>query len=1006
VSIVERPRRAGSIPTGETPAGDDTQTVACSEGTAGAHDLTIEDLGPGGSPSAPSLSPGTRVGRYEILGELGRGGMGVVYRAHDSALDREVALKCLHRRGLDREALARLAREAQALARLSHPNVVIVYDVSSAGDELLVAMEYVRGTTLREWLQSPRPWPAVIDVFGGAGRGLAAAHAQGMVHRDFKPANVMMGRDGRVRVLDFGLVVLGEVPSTVEAGSASGELEADAPTDLTATGTVMGTPAYMAPEQHTRRSVDARSDQFAFCVTLWEGLVGKRPYDGSYADILAAKHRGPPAWPEGSAVPRRIVAAVRRGLAPDPAERWPTMDALLLALAAPRRRWRWGLVPVAGLAALGGAIAWSMAAPEPCAHQDDALAGVWDQARAERAEHALRASGVVHGQSAWPTIQRTLDDHAAAWHTERTAACRAALDEHDEPATLVDLRMACLERDRRALQVAVDGLLAVERDDVDAVLMEVADLPSPHRCAEVVAPAAGPPLPDDPAVARQVEEIREDLARAHTWIEARSYAAVESAVERLTGEAEATGYAPVRLDVELLAGRLELSRHELDAGVDRLTKVFDQASALGHDRAAVEAAARLAVGEGQLRGRPREGRIWGESAVAMAARVGADTESEALARDSFGRVLLVGGESSAAIDAHARALAIRERVLGPERLVTVMTRHRLGYALVVAGRAEEGLARLTEVQQQLEQMLGPEHPEIATVSMTRAMALADRGRYEEAEASYLRALEIRELTLAAGDPLVAEVLLVLGNLYVQRGEPARALPLHERALAIREQAYGSDDHRVAATLSNVATVHGLLGQLDQAERMHRRALDLRRATLGPDHPAIATSLNNLALVLIDQQRWDAADELLREALDLYERRAGAEVLELASPLTNQGRVRRGQGRAAEAEALLRRALGLRLAAHGAQSLEVAEVQHVLALALADQGRHDEAVALLTTVVPTVERAVGPAHPSLGEPLRALGLELRALGRNDEAEAVLGRARSIEDPLERGSGKAR
>ncbi|MCY1008648.1 serine/threonine-protein kinase [Nannocystis pusilla] len=298
-----------------------------------------------------------QLGRYRLLGRLGQGGMSVVFRAQDPQLRREVAVKLLHspRGQPDPEQLARLRREAQALGRLSHPNVVQVFEIGEADGQSFVVMELVRGATLREWLQArPRTLAEVVAMVSQAGRGLAAAHAAGIIHRDLKPENVLVGEDGRARVVDFGLARANPGAADTSTGSL------DAP--LTKSGTVLGTPAFMAPEQlRDPGRADARSDQFSFCVMAYEALLGERPFE-DLAAVAAGRLRPPPP---GTPVPAQLREALLRGLRTDPAERWPTMDALLAALTAadgeatagPRRR-RWligaGALALAVTAVLGG----------------------------------------------------------------------------------------------------------------------------------------------------------------------------------------------------------------------------------------------------------------------------------------------------------------------------------------------------------------------------------------------------------------------------------------------------------------------------------------------------------------------------------------------------------------------------------------------------------------------------------------------------------------------------
>ncbi|HTM20862.1 MAG TPA: serine/threonine-protein kinase, partial [Kofleriaceae bacterium] len=296
--------------------------------------------------AAPAIGPGVRLqpgdlldDEYQIERELGAGGMGVVYLARDRTLDRPVAIK-LHRRQPG-DDLERYLAEAMALARIGHPGVVAVFRAGVCRGQVYMAMEHVAGGNLREWLAArPRSTREIVDAFVQAGRGLAAAHAAGLVHCDFKPDNVLVGDDGRVRVGDFGL-------ARATAAQPPGDASADAGEPVI----VAGTPLYMAPEQHRGEEVGPATDQFAFCAALWEALCGEPPFrGGSVAAIARAASAGPP--PPPAALPRRLRGLIARGLAPRAADRFPDMDALLARLAATqrRRRWPWLLAAAAGLA--------------------------------------------------------------------------------------------------------------------------------------------------------------------------------------------------------------------------------------------------------------------------------------------------------------------------------------------------------------------------------------------------------------------------------------------------------------------------------------------------------------------------------------------------------------------------------------------------------------------------------------------------------------------------------
>ncbi len=347
----------GAAPT--DPADPADALEATGPGTA----ATVVARGPLPAPAPGRLAPGAQVGRYLIGELLGSGGMGVVYAADDPELARRVAVKLLRKDLRAAIGEARLQREAQAMARISHENVIAVYDVGTHGDQVFVAMELVLGPSLRGWLKArPRTIGEIVRVFAAAGRGLAAAHAAGFVHRDFKPDNVLVGADGRVRVTDFGLARADGRHAPTQASRAASGLAIDLP--LTMSGAVVGTPAYMAPEQHAGRRATAASDQFGFCVALYEALYGERPFAGKTLAELAAEVAAgnvrPPA--RGRRVPASLRAIVLRGLSVRPGDRFATMDELVAALGRDRTRLprtlAWASLALAAIAAVGLLADW------------------------------------------------------------------------------------------------------------------------------------------------------------------------------------------------------------------------------------------------------------------------------------------------------------------------------------------------------------------------------------------------------------------------------------------------------------------------------------------------------------------------------------------------------------------------------------------------------------------------------------------------------------------------
>ncbi|MBL4684466.1 MAG: serine/threonine protein kinase, partial [Nannocystaceae bacterium] len=408
-----------------------------------------------------------RIGRYEVNQALGEGGMGVVYSAWDPSLGRHVALKLLSQgaSGNDRRR-RRMVREAQALAKLSHPNVVQVYEVGQHDDDVFVAMELVEGPSLCEWLQhAERSVREIEAVFVQAGRGLSAAHRADLVHRDFKPANVIVGTDGRVRVVDFGLAY-GVGLTTESADPVSSSAAADR---LTRTGAVMGTPAYMAPEQFRGGPADARADQFSFCVALFEALSGFRPY-------RPAELRDDPSQAEVSgwrSIPRSWRGPLTRGLQIAPSQRWPDIDSLLAVLQRRRvwqRRAPWLLAGGLGLAT------WAPSSPSigPC----DALPlgpRGWNEGRVRRIGRAFASTKAPFASDVWATARGSIDNFAVTWTETRKAVCR------QEPR-IESVR--CLKRAEVVLESVLDQYEGVSADNVATIHPLSTLLETPTHCAD------------------------------------------------------------------------------------------------------------------------------------------------------------------------------------------------------------------------------------------------------------------------------------------------------------------------------------------------------------------------------------------------------------------------------------------------------------------------------------------------------------------------------------------
>ncbi|MGQ0505834.1 MAG: serine/threonine-protein kinase, partial [Myxococcaceae bacterium] len=436
----------------------------------------------------PPLPRGSTVDRYLILEELGVGGMGVVYAAFDPQLDRKIALKLLRADlSANAERRIRLLGEAQALARVSNPHVVTVYEAKAIGDQVFVTMELIEGRTLGQWLRAEqRPWREVLDVFLKAGEGLRAAHEGGVVHRDFKPDNVLLGQEGRVFVTDFGLARRFDANVAVDAGLVEG---------LTRSGEALGTPAYMAPEQWAGEETTAASDQFSFCVALHEGLYGERPFAGSRTTQLreaVARGELKPVRKD-SHVPAWLRRVLLQGLAVSPSKRHPSMGALLQALRHdPLKVWRKPIAvfTAASLIAIGIVIGATRSTQPPCQGAEQRLAGIWDAERKQQVTNALRSSSSTAAEGAARGVERALNAYAAQWVTQHQDACEATRVRGDQSEAMLDLRMNCLAHRARDLQALTELFVRRRGEEVELAVQAAYSLPPLKECAETETLAA------------------------------------------------------------------------------------------------------------------------------------------------------------------------------------------------------------------------------------------------------------------------------------------------------------------------------------------------------------------------------------------------------------------------------------------------------------------------------------------------------------------------------------
>lgn len=857
------------------------------------------------------------IGRYQILERLGKGGMGVVWAAHDPHLKRKVAVKLLRPDIEDAVHEERLLTEARAMARLSHPNVVHVYDAAADDGQLFVAMELVDGTNVARWLrEGRRTWPEVLGVFLAAGRGLAAAHAADIVHRDFKPSNVLLSRDGRVLVTDFGLAratALEPDADRVRADiAAAGAL---GPTFHTVTGTLIGTPAFMAPEQFPGGTADARSDQFAFCVALYHSLYEVHPFGAAAATGAPSLLGELPSRPPDTDVPRPIFAILTRGMARDPDARYPDLHSLLDdlggAMPAARRR-----VTLAGAAAAGavalGVVLFGMRSdePDPCRSADQPAAALWNPAARGQVEAAFRKAGAPDGAAAFARVDRALSERVARIRAMRRDACLASEVRHEESPALFDRRIQCL--DRRAEEIASFTSVfagAPERAVMDRAVEAAVSLAPVAACADREALLASVPPPDDPVVRARVAELDQTLARVDRLGEAGKFQEAASLAERALAEAEGLDYRPIRARAHLALGKARVLLSDGERAAAEVRVAIELAAAARDDALLADAWILLYDAVGHRLSRPDDARSFEPAVVAAVERTGNQRQRGAL-ENVRGAIAMNRGDYAVAADHFGRAHAHLVAALGPDSIQVSDVLDNAGRALSSVARNDEARAALEESMAIRVALLGPDHPRVGHSERSIGMLLDTLGKPAEALPHFERSAAIYQKSLPPDHPQLANALSSLGVALDNLDRSDEALPRHLVAIAILEKKPKDHPIPLSYALGNLGVSYMNMERNQEAIRSHERALAAGREALGPDHPFLASTLcamGTAARLTGDRTR---ARDLCRRALAMLERKLGRDHPECSGPLKSLAEIALDSGRPAEALELMARARGL------------------------------------------------------------------------------------------------
>jgi tetratricopeptide (TPR) repeat protein len=869
----------------------------------------------------PGLDRGSMVGRYVILDVVGQGGMGVVYSAYDPELDRKVAIKLLQASsgGSSSGGQAWLVREAQAMARLSHPNVIAVHDVGVLpGDRMFVAMELVEGDTLRTWLKTPHTWREVLEVMRAAGAGLAAAHAVGLVHRDFKPENVLIGADGRVRVMDFGLARLrpDDEPSTPASRNSDLDIEARSPLSeqLTEAGTVMGTPAYMAPEVHDGAGASVRSDQFAFGVALYEALYRDRPFDKQ--QLVAPRDTVPkPKPPPDLGIPARIQRAVMRAIAIESSERFATMDDLLAELAydplAGRRRVAIGAAAgMVAIAITGGVYAMTRTRVERgCTGAEPRLAGVWDAAVKQAVRAGFGASKKPYAASSYAALERALDGYMKEWSAATVGNCEATHVRHEQSEQVQMLRQSCLDQQLEEVRVLTDQLKTpsdalVERADKVVLDTSGGGLPPISQCANVIALA----LPDRPSEADRAkyDELQKQIAFARGQAIAGMVLPALTSASKVEAGAKLIHSEGLEADALLVRGGALTLAGNIDDALAALDRSTWAAMRARRDDIVAQAALSAAIANAEQRSSPDVAEMWLKLSQAAATRVGIDKLLATRALQAQGVIEADRGQLKQAVATHQKALAAAEAAYGPDSPALWQSEEVLAASMSKAGAWVDAIPHFERSLKLRESAVGPDHPDVALIVSNLGACYDHAGDGTRALALFQRALRTREKIYGPNSPFLIATLNNLADFEMHNGDPASALVTIERARAIAEKAPGkaSSIYHIIATTR--AEVLGTLGKVAEA----RTAFDeIIAFEIQLKSPELGTTLAARGALELRERAWAAAAGFEERSIAAYEA-SDKDHLELWRPLAGLATAKRALDPKADVKPLLERAIAI------------------------------------------------------------------------------------------------
>jgi tetratricopeptide (TPR) repeat protein len=874
------------------------------------------------------------IGRYRIAGRIGAGGMGQVYRGHDPTLGRPVAIKVL---GEARAASAdvmehdALLGEARAMASISHPNVVEVYEVGMDAQRVFIAMELIDGSTLGHWVSDEKPgWVEILRAYVQAGDGLHAAHMAGIVHRDFKPSNALMGRDGRVRVLDFGLAT--------EAADADGEW-------------IAGTPAYMAPEVLRGQAATPLSDQFSYCVSVWQALFGGRPFAAETVKGMRRAAEGQRlVRPDRTSVAKPVIDALVRGLNPDPSQRWPSMESLLEALRKPVKP----RGPFRAIAFITGWVGWKVAAgaifvalfpalgdADPC----EALRGRSESDWSAQRRASVQSAFAERGRGdAWRAFDDVVDAQVRGLSDAYADVCEGR--RIDEETVMLDSELACLRR----RYLSLERMVAAVPDADAAQLARIED--AVHHAASQGACSDGPSQVLPARVVTALADADAQLAEVDVLRTADRYDEAAEILRELSARAQELRYEPLQARVASTRGDVEIVRGNTTVAEDSLVTAYQLALALSDHRMAMSAATRLTHLVGVELSRPSEAMEWARHSEVAAERAGV-TEPPVHLWRVLANVHFNAGQ-------HAQAAALFEKA-------------------AAAMSDDDTLAPRDRIE---------ELRKMATVHLH-----LEHG--EQARQAFATALELAEVEYG---PHTHNVAALAFNLGVTTVDPVEKVALFERSASIYADLF--DDHPdLGDALYRWGQALAVVGRPADAEEKMREGIGMLARGIGDAHPYVLDCRTSLVGLLLDGRRFDEAFDLAVSVHADAQAKMGDAHPVTAGARELVGAALDGLGDADAAREAYEDAARMSRESPEPDIRMVLRTTASLAEFRARNGEPDEGRAQLEQVAAKAGDAVGTEHPLWAD------LQLRALALKPETESApedLARARAALDVLGQGA----